>query len=408
MKIAAIDLIFNWPPDGGARVDTKEILSRLASDFEVKLFVPQYNELSFKRGNIKGNFPFDIEKISVDKKTFRSKKWIELFKKEIDKYNPDIVFFCDGWHRKPLLFNALDKYKRILRFYAYETICPKRNGVFTFRKKLCKKRPLEKFSDFLFCSVFTTISIFRTKDELFFDEYFSAKAFLPSFRKKVIKMIKNASFIIVYNDFIKEMIEKFNKNVEIIPSGIDDNVISYVDYPFNNEKKVILFIGRANDPMKGFWIAKKALDELYKKRKDFELWYTSPDKIIEDTNYIKWKGWLKPEKVKELYAKANLCVVPSIWPEPFGIVALEAMATGRPVIVSNLGGLKFTVENAIDGFIIEAGDYKSLARYLHLLLSNEKLAASMGKKGYEKVKRKYTWDIIYKKYYKNLISSLLK
>ena len=54
-KLAIIDLLFNWPPDGGARIDVKEVATRLCRDFHVTLFVPDF-PLLCRRGDIQETF----------------------------------------------------------------------------------------------------------------------------------------------------------------------------------------------------------------------------------------------------------------------------------------------------------------------------------------------------------------
>ena len=61
------------------------------------------------------------------------------------------------------------------------------------------------------------------------------------------------------------------------------------------------------------------------------------------------------DRIPEIYASADLIIFPSIWPEPFGRIAIEAKAAGKPVIASNIGGIKETAD-----ILVEPGNVKEL------------------------------------------------
>ena len=77
--------------------------------------------------------------------------------------------------------------------------------------------------------------------------------------------------------------------------------------------------------------------------------------IGKNTEYT---GFISNEKVKEIMSHASIVVVPSLWNEPFGLVAAEAMSRGAAVISSNLGGLKEVVGNS--GIVIDNIDDDNL------------------------------------------------
>jgi glycogen synthase len=80
-------------------------------------------------------------------------------------------------------------------------------------------------------------------------------------------------------------------------------------------------------------------------------------------------GWIGDELLHSLYRIADLCVVPSLY-EPFGLVALEAMASGCPCIVADTGGLREVVPNDDVGLRFASRDPRSLARTMTLVLAN--------------------------------------
>ena len=88
-----------------------------------------------------------------------------------------------------------------------------------------------------------------------------------------------------------------------------------------------------------------------------------------------------------------MVVVPSVWPEPFGIVGIEAMAYGKPVIAFDVGGISEWLEDGKTGFIIKLRDEAALAEKLNLLLQNPNLALRMGTQARESVEKRFVPDI---------------
>ncbi|MGE5396169.1 MAG: glycosyltransferase family 4 protein [Chitinophagales bacterium] len=110
-------------------------------------------------------------------------------------------------------------------------------------------------------------------------------------------------------------------------------------------------------------------------------------------NKMLFTGYLNDEDRDILYLIADAAVFPSLY-EPFGIVALEAMAAGTPVIVSDSGGLTETVSNNIDGLLCIAGSSNSLADRILEVLHNQVLAKRLSDAAYKKVIEQYDWRII--------------
>lgn len=103
-----------------------------------------------------------------------------------------------------------------------------------------------------------------------------------------------------------------------------------------------------------------------------------------------------------LYRRARVVVLPSVHttcygkhiaiPELLGLTLLEAMASGTPVIASNVGGLPEVVVDGATGFIVEPGDVETLRERLELLLGDDLLARQMGDNARAHVEEKFTWD----------------
>jgi D-inositol-3-phosphate glycosyltransferase len=92
------------------------------------------------------------------------------------------------------------------------------------------------------------------------------------------------------------------------------------------------------------------------------------------------------------YSAAKMVVMPSYY-ESFGMVALEAMACGTPVVASKVGGLAFSVQDGQTGFLVPHGDAEALAGRIRLLLQDDDLRQRLGRQAAHWAKR-FGWPII--------------
>lgn len=98
------------------------------------------------------------------------------------------------------------------------------------------------------------------------------------------------------------------------------------------------------------------------------------------------KNW-DHDAVMAAWQRAIIGVVPSVWAEPFGIVALEGLSTETPVIASRIGGLIDIVEDGETGYLVAPGDSEDLAGAMRRLIERPELRQQMGQLGRERVAR---------------------
>lgn len=102
---------------------------------------------------------------------------------------------------------------------------------------------------------------------------------------------------------------------------------------------------------------------------------------------VRFAGWLDKAGVADTLSRARLVAVPSRWPEPFGIVGIEAMAAGRPVVASGVGGIPEWLDDGETGFAVAPGDVAALTAGLERLLADDALAARLGRTAWERSAR---------------------
>ena len=197
------------------------------------------------------------------------------------------------------------------------------------------------------------------------------------------------------------------ERVSVIPNGIDPD-----DLPAQDpaelarlraefaapEEKLVLLIGRLVYE-KGFQLALEAMPRVIEEAPgtrflvagsgthEAELHRQAEELgLMEHGTFL---GWIGDDVLHSLYRIADLTVVPSIY-EPFGLVALEAMASGCPCIVADTGGLREVVPHEEAGLRFRAHDPDALAEVAVRVLSDDELGRRLVAEAYEHVRR-FDW-----------------
>jgi D-inositol-3-phosphate glycosyltransferase len=208
------------------------------------------------------------------------------------------------------------------------------------------------------------------------------------------------------------LIEEYDvspSRLSVVPCGVDvdrfrplDMVQSRLALGLDPDVPVLLFIGRI-EPLKGIDVLIRAVSQLDGK---FQLLVVGGDEkdamrthelhVLAKEMGVEGKvvfGDAVPhDELPRYYNAASICVVPSYY-ESFGLVALEAMACGVPVIASRVGGLKETVQDGRTGYLIPWRCPEPFAERLDLLLTNETLRRSLGEEA-RQVAQSYRWPEI--------------
>jgi glycogen(starch) synthase len=224
------------------------------------------------------------------------------------------------------------------------------------------------------------------------------------------RMARAADRVIVCSAFMRsEVTEAFGvprARVTVIPNGIDPADLRPVsDLPRLRaryaapDEKLVLLVGRLVHE-KGFHLALDALPGLIRRvgRVRFVVAGSGMAKAeleaqadrLELQAHGTFAGWTGDDVLNSLYRIADLCVVPSIY-EPFGLVALEAMASGCPCVVADTGGLREIVPRGRHvGLRFRAGSARSLERMAEQLLIDDALRERLVAEAFEHVHR-FDW-----------------
>lgn len=406
MRIAFIDLLFSWPPHGGADVDLYHVASGLqARGHTVHLFGTR-SGITWERGAFDENaLSFPATRIDFPQGMRQRPLVVGAIQKAVSAWKPDCVYVGDSFFLKPYLIDALRAYPQLARLYAHEVLCHK--DILRFREGApCPNDFLNNPDICRECGSEHQRAALKSGALLAWnEEYLAAEAYKPEYWQQTIDALRVPNAVITYNEPVAALLRPFVREAVVIPGGVDVARFPALPAP-EKSKKVILMAGRGEDPVKGAEVLLEAGRILAQDRDDFTVQITMP----ETTPRQPWftpLPWCDHEAMVARYHAADICVVPSIWAEPFGMVALEAMACGRPVVVSDTGGLRDTIEHGVSGFRVPPGDAAALAAMLVRLLDDRGLRAAMGAAARARVETHFSWDMIIDKHYLPLWATVI-
>jgi len=207
-----------------------------------------------------------------------------------------------------------------------------------------------------------------------------------------------ASSEAVANDFRKLGV----KNIEIIPNGVDlEAFANKRDYSIQKDAFTILSVGRL-EKVKGHKYLIEAFKDIKARIPKAQLLVVGDGSERENleaqveeldlSESVKFTGAVKHEDLPDIFAKANIFVMPSLF-EGFGITAIEAMASGLPLVASKAGSLIEVVEDGRNGMLIGAEDSEAITQAVLFIYDNPHEAQRLSKNGVERAKE-YSWDSV--------------
>ena len=207
------------------------------------------------------------------------------------------------------------------------------------------------------------------------------------------------------------------KNYDVAPSVIYPGTNTSVFKPIekNLDEKTILI--NADARVRRAHFALKNLKNLLLKRQDFKILIVGYDKTYDKElkelvkkekieKFVTFFGRVSDSKLRELYAKAHMFLMLQR-KQPFGLVFIEAMSSGTPVIACKPGAPEEVLNHGDTGFVFDQYDGKALNQFVEKILDNSELSITMGQKGRQRVLENFESTTQYKKIRK-LMSSWIE
>jgi len=362
--------IYHGPDSGGSEVSSyllaKALKKRHNVIFASTMKYPGFKTYIFKEY---GRIPDFTEQNNYIKNFIR-----EVIKKE----KIDIVHSHDRLTIPGAILADKDKAVSHYRDYWFE--CP--NSSCLFRKK-------EIFNPSYF-DIVKNVKMHR----VFWDLY------KLRYLRKNRRLLNQASKKIAISNFVKERLEANGiLDSKVVPNPIDlssfnikvkrrfkGTILTYVgDFSYVKGIKNILEIMKeiVNDDVRFVMVGK---GNLFGYAQEFIIRNNLQGKII-------LLGKLPYSEVVKVYKESDIIVFPSVWQEPFGRISIEAMAASKPVIGSNVGGIRDTIIDGETGFLVNSKE--DWIEKINLLVKDKKLRNKLGKQGRKEVE-KYSSDKVAK------------
>jgi len=199
------------------------------------------------------------------------------------------------------------------------------------------------------------------------------------------------------------LIKHVGGDAVVIPNGVDvsafENAKPMFGWPGDNQS--IVFLGRGDEPRKGLAVLVSAFPEIRKQHPNVRLLIAGPGesadtlKVLsrEDHASVTVLGMVAPEDKASVLASGTIYVAPNTGGESFGIVLLEAMASGTPVVASDLEAFKRVLDNERAGATFENENSIDLANVVSELLSNPMRRAELSTQGRLRA-NEFDWSVV--------------
>jgi phosphatidylinositol alpha-mannosyltransferase len=243
-----------------------------------------------------------------------------------------------------------------------------------------------------------------------FHAFRESNAWYSAFRPYMSFLMTKVDVRIAVSEPAKEMVSQyFDGEYRVIPNGIDTSRFSPDMEPIPHlvdraGGPRILFVGRYEESRKGFKYLLRAMPLIRQQFPDARLTVVGsgrPEKFDDlISKYGIWGvdfvGMVPAEQLPRYYASCDIFCAPSIERESFGIVLLEAMASGKPVVASDIPGYASVMRDGREGLLVPPRDPVGLALAIVRLLSNPGLGHQFAERGLVTAQR-YAWPNVAKR-----------
>jgi glycosyltransferase involved in cell wall biosynthesis len=352
MKILQV-ISFGYP-GGGAEKSVQLIKENLIKrGHKVLIVSSNHNPDAVHFSDIE--FPeIDQNGLGLIEKFFKHIWYVEsyrIIKKTVNEFKPDVVHFHTMGQLSPSAIFAIGKTPGILTVHGPEE----------YVSSLLEW----SFPSRMFHDAQVDLKNLTVLGRLYYIYYrFLQKPFyMFAFRRKL-------KLIIAPSKYMERVLKKENYKVDILQlyNGIK---LPQATQLINNKR--ILYVGRL-EHVKGVQVLLSAMREVISNCNDVLLEIVGDGKMrpdLEDlaakynlTSNVKFIGWLNQTDVLKKYKDVYVVVIPSIWPENLPTVCIEALASGRPVIGTDTGGIPELIRDGVTGVIVPKNNVDRLSKAL--------------------------------------------
>jgi len=361
---------------------------------KVLMLTPSYDPIIGGTETVVKNLAINLNKIGVqaDVMTFNmDRKWEPRWKWDVREEDGFKVY------RIPA-FNPFRKMPNPIGLFFRLNVIPDPSF-----KKIIKEYDILHFHDDVDLT-FPLFSYFVKKPKVF--HCHTLQETFNKYKKNIIckrGFRKSSELYLTVSSNTAKLAKELGANeVKILPNGVDINKFGFNSK--NREENLVLFVGRF-ERRKGIHVLLNSLSLLETPVTLVIVGPHSNDKYSKEVisqikaenkkekHNITYLGSVNLDDLVKWLQKASIFVCPSL-SESFGVVNVEAMSCGTPVIASNIEGIRDIIESGKNGILVAPNNPVKLAEAIQYLLDNEDIRIKFGKEGRKKVEREFSWDVI--------------
>ena len=359
---------------GGAEISIELLARKLKERGNKVVFASNGDYPGFKTYLIKNNLrylPVSLQKLYLS----------NLLTKIVKEENIEIIHANDRLTIPGAIKTAIkNKVPVVAHFRDYWFVCPKSS---------CLMPSYHKCSTCKLSNLVRCVPLRKLPQSIY--KFYTLRYSLDLLDKANVKIATSKS--------VKDKLELCGLgNIKVISNPVDFRLFNIKDLKKSSSEKIVLtFIGTL-DYHKGIMNLLKIVIPIIRENRKVSLLIVGDGpfrdkvkKIIDSSglsNNITLLGKLPFSEMKKIYSNSDIVLFPSVWEEPFGRIAIEAMAMGKPVIASDVGGIKEIVDDKT-GIKLDPFDFDGWRKSILLLLKKKKLRSDIGRRAYKKVREAY-------------------
>lgn len=259
---------------------------------------------------------------------------------------------------------------------------------------------LRKFIAFKIAKIFKKKVLFNIHPIWFTTFYNKSNKLI---KKLITFALNDSDLILVLSNKIKSEVSEVceNQNIKILYNPVQIKEIN------QNESENInaFFMGKLCKE-KGIYDILNAAEYISSPNVKLNLYGDGNISELNANDKVEFYSWISGDEKGKVFKNSDILILPS-YSEGLPMSILEAMAYGKPIISTPVGGIPEAVEEGLNGFLIQPGDYKALAEKIDLLASDKDLREKMGQESYRIAKEKFDIKVISKQL-EEIYDSLLK